>query len=109
MRSVSFGSGTKSAGRTGICWIDCHQEEACVYAFERRSSRERIAEVYNFSDQMQEYVMEVKEVKQLRLLMSSNLECYGGNETEHGVAAEPRDGKFVLVLPPFSARYYLVK
>ena len=53
--------------------------------------------------------MEVKEVKQLRLLMSSNLECYGGNETEHGAAAEPRDGKFVLVLPPFSARYYLVK
>ena len=41
----------------GFCWIDCHQEEKCVYALERTGGGERIAAVFNFSDRAQDYAL----------------------------------------------------
>ena len=38
----------------GFRWIECHAEDQCVYAFERRSKKERIMAVFNFSDKEQE-------------------------------------------------------
>ena len=32
----------------GFRWLDCHQEERCIYAFERIGSSERIIAVFNF-------------------------------------------------------------
>ena len=50
----------------GFRWIDCHQEEKCVYALERAGGGERIAAVFNFSDRVQDYVLELPGITALR-------------------------------------------
>ena len=37
----------------GFTWLDCHQEERCIYAFLRRSKDECLAVILNLSDQTQ--------------------------------------------------------
>ena len=82
----------------GFQWLDCHQEERLIYAFERRSEKQRIAAVFNFSDEKQEgYELRVEDAECLALLFSSEMEQY--------VRCE---GNAVLTLPPYSGRYYLV-
>ena len=88
-----------------VChWLDCHQEERLIYAFERRSGKQRIAAVFNFSDEEQEgYVLEVKEGASLSLLISSEMESRGKQ------IIPLKEGKTVISLPPYSGRYYLVE
>ena len=57
----------------GFRWIDCHQEEKCIYAFERKSKKERIVAVFHFGNtKEQEYVMKISGVKKLKLICSSD-------------------------------------
>ena len=86
----------------GFRWLDCHQEERLIYAFERRSGKQRIAAVFNFSDEVQEgYVLEVKEGTGLSLLISSEMEIREKQKIPL------KEGKTVISLPPYSGRYYL--
>ena len=52
--------------QTGFNWIDCHQESRCIYAFERASDKERVIAVFNFSDEKQEYELNIKKAKGLK-------------------------------------------
>lgn len=92
----------------GFQWLDCHQEEACIYAFERAGKEERIVAIFNFSDQAQDaYQIKVPGAKTLELLLSSNDVRYGGNADAAIEAARTENG-FCISLAPFSAVYYLV-
>lgn len=64
----------------GFKWIDCHQEEKCVYVFERSGKKQRILTIFNFSDKKQTYQLEVENGKLLKLLLASDDEIYGGSE-----------------------------
>ncbi len=64
----------------GFKWIDCHQEEKCIYVFERVGKKQRILNVFNFSDKKQIYQLEMKNDKLLKLLLASDNEIYGGCE-----------------------------
>lgn len=64
--------------KEGFKWIDCHQEEKCIYIFERISKKQRILAVFNFSDKKQEYELELDKAKELHLLLASDAEKYGG-------------------------------
>lgn len=65
----------------GFQWLDCHQEEKCIYAFERAGRKERIVAVFNFSDKaFTDYQLKAPNAKGLELLFSSNWEVYGGEE-----------------------------
>ncbi len=91
----------------GFQWLDCHQEEACIYAFERAGEEERVVAVFNFSDKAQDaYPLKVPGTDTLKLLLSSSDVCYGGDEdaAEEVVISE---GSFDIKLPAFSAVYYL--
>lgn len=100
----------KDYEREGFGWLDCHQEEKCIYAFERVSRRERIAAVFNFSDrEWKEYALAVPGAKGLRLLLSSQWEIYGGTGKRDAKKTAGREGAFVLSLPPYSGSYYLVE
>lgn len=65
---------------SGFAWIDCHQEEKCVYVFERRGKKQRIVTILNFSNQKQNYKLEIASGKGLSLLISTDNEVYGGKE-----------------------------
>ncbi|MCC2255903.1 1,4-alpha-glucan branching protein GlgB [Ruminococcus sp. CLA-AA-H200] len=97
----------------GFQWIECHAEEKCIYAFERRSaaagySRERIAAVFNFSDRMQEHCLTVDGAGELRPLFSSDAACYGGTRQTPERELRVADGKCTVELKPFSAVYFEV-
>ncbi len=98
--------------REGFQWLDCHQEERCIYAFERRGEGQRIAAVFNFSDSVQEdYEVKVPGARGLTLLLDTDLDIYGGNNQGLQKKAAPKaaDGTVRLTLPPFSGRCYVVE
>ncbi len=64
----------------GFQWVDCHQEEKCIYVFERRSSEQRLFVIFNFSDQKQTYQLNTKDYSSLKLLLATDNEIYGGTE-----------------------------
>lgn len=96
----------KDYEREGFEWLDCHQEERFIYAFERRSRRQRIAAIFNFSDRVQEYEVPVKDCRQAVLLLTSDEETYGGSgRYERTLKYLVKDGCFKVCLAPFSGMY----
>lgn len=95
----------KDYEREGFRWIDCHQEDKCVYAFERMSGKERLAAVFNFSDQEQTFRMKLENAKKYHVLLDSNAPYQETGAT--GDMPLTADG-VELVLKPYTAIYYLV-
>lgn len=93
----------------GFQWIDCHQENRCIYAFERTADSSRVVAVFNFSDKLQEYELAVKNAKGLVRLISSDNVIYSGNsrysEMEY---LELKSGNVKMELPAFSGIYFKV-
>ena len=89
----------------GFKWIDCHLEEKCVYAFERRSGVQRIIAVFNFSDSTQDgFVLHIDNCSRIRLLLASDDEKYGGvSKFANEAVVATQNGEFSPSLPAFSA------
>lgn len=98
----------KDYDREGFEWIDCHQEEKCIYAFERISRKERVAAVFNFSDREQEYLLKIQDARELEPLLSSEWKEFGGKETRSSKKLTGSKGEFTVSLPAYSGGYYLV-
>lgn len=96
--------------REGFLWIDCHQEEKCIYLFKRMCAEETIVLAMNCSDEEQEYELDQKEVGAgLQLVMNSDWDIYGGTQLKNQEVLYAEDGKLTLKLAPFSAQYYFRK
>ena len=87
--------------RTGFKWIECSAQEQCVYAFERRSAKERIAAVFNFSDEEQEFVADLDGAGVIKKIFDS-----AGSEDGAEQIYDRKKNRFRL--PPFSAGYYSI-
>ena len=93
----------------GFRWLDCHQEGRCINAFERKDSTERILAVFNFSDQLQEnYDLLIPDSKELKLLIASDMEQYGGTNRYPEKTKKAENGLYTFTLNPYSAVYYLI-
>lgn len=75
----------------GFQWLDCHQEEKCIYAMERSGKEERVAAVFNFSEKEQTYELKVKDANELRLLLASDRDIY------HGTKQYEEEQRYLLV------------
>ena len=93
----------------GFRWIECHAEDQCVYAFERRSKKERIMAVFNFSDKEQEIEIKCEDKKALKRVFSSEYKEYGGQEEKKEKIIKAKKEIVTLNLKPFSAEYYLIQ
>ena len=94
----------------GFRWLDCHEEEKCVYAFERRSQRERLVAVFNFSDKAWvDFDLKVPGARELKPAFSSDLEPYGGSRRKQETPLAEEDYIFRIELEAYSAQYFLVK
>lgn len=63
----------------GFMWIDCHEEGRCIYAYERRSSTERLVIVCKFTNTPEEnYYCHVEGASGLKLLLASDADCFDG-------------------------------
>ncbi len=64
----------------GFAWIDCHQEEKCVYAISRKNRTEELIAIFNFSDSEQSYALPGKFAKEeYEILLYTDWEKYGGS------------------------------
>lgn len=94
----------------GFVWLDCHQEGRCLYALERRSGSERLAAVFNFSDQYQaDYTLKIPHAQGLTLLLDSDSAPFGGGTQQPQDYISVTDGQVTLTLPPFSGRLYQIQ
>lgn len=87
----------------GFRWLDCHQEERCIYAMERRSEKERLVFVFNFSNQTQDgYQLPVEGCSGLRPILSTEWEEYGGGVKRDENVLHVQHNQVQLSLPPYS-------
>lgn len=69
----------KDFDKDGFMWIDCHEEGRCIYAYERRSSTERLVIVCKFTNTPEEnYYCHVEGASGLKLLLASDADCFDG-------------------------------
>ena len=69
----------KDFDNDGFTWIDCHEEGRCIYAYERRSSTERLVIVCKFTNTPEEnYYCHVEGASGLKLLLASDADCFDG-------------------------------
>lgn len=86
-------------------WADCHQEERCIYAIERKGREKNFIAVFNFSDKVQKkYGLPVERDAKMKIELNTDWEMYGGTtkKTNHLKKTEVKDGELVLNLPSFS-------
>ena len=93
----------------GFAWLDCGQEARCLYGFERRAARQRLAAVFNFSAEEQAgWQLPVPGAEKLTLLLATDAPDYGGGPAP-AARVPVADGLADLCLPPFSGRLYRVE
>lgn len=92
----------------GFQWLDCHQEDRCIYSILRSSKEEQLIAVFNFSDKVQrDYEIKIEKNKKCNLLLYSDWERFGGRTREKiQVEADKfcvvKDESLVCTLNPFS-------
>lgn len=89
-------------------WLDCHQEERCIYAILRQHyGSKSLVTVFNFSDQLQkDYQVILPGRLSAELVLNSDWNRYGGatrpGDEKWKVEQVPEGVKLTLSLPKFS-------
>ena len=100
----------------GFEWIDCHQEEHCIYAYRRRSSdNKELLVVLNFSDSTKQYLLPVPSDTaanadnfnssantKYKLVLNTDWELFGGNTKKSTKPLVTDTDGLALKLPAFS-------
>lgn len=84
--------------QNGFRWIDCNNTENCLYAIERKSGKETLAAVFNFSGTEKSYSLgTANEAVSAEVLIHTDWYRFGGN-TEEENSADLKN----IILPRFS-------
>lgn len=86
----------------GFRWIDCDNTKNCIYAIERRSSKETLVAVLNLGDREKEYPVEGYE--NAKLLLHTDWNKFGGDTFDDAECTLQK-----LRLPKFSGVLFQVK
>ncbi len=91
----------------GFAWADCHQESRCIYAITRKSKKQEMLAVFNFSDRKwNKYFLSIE--KPVKMLLNTEWEKYGGNVVGDQSVKAGKKGLF-LDLEPFSGVLFEVE
>lgn len=98
----------------GFWWVDCKQEEKCIYAFVRSDGEKKMLAVFNFSDKRQEAyeacVVENNAGRHFELAMNSDWQKYSGVTPETAeILTADENGKIRIDLAPFSGKIYFCR
>ena len=86
----------------GFRWIDCDNTENCIYAIERKSSKETLVAVFNLSDAEKKYSIEG--YGKSKLLLNTDWNKFGGDTPDNA-----KCGLTNIMLPRFSAVLWQVE
>ncbi|MBQ8688449.1 MAG: 1,4-alpha-glucan branching protein GlgB [Ruminococcus sp.] len=97
----------------GFRWIDCHQEEKCIYAFERRAGDARIIALFHFDDaRTEQFSFTLEQGQSLTPLLHSEWDEFSGTlpkNTDDIPGTECENGHcYEVNLPPFCGAIYRV-
>lgn len=96
--------------KEGFQWLDCHQEEKCIYAFMRTDGTQKIVAVFNFSDKKYQYRLRTENISRMELLFASDNEQYGGSVQYEGKETyTAKTNGFLIPMGKFSAKYFLAE
>lgn len=88
---------------SGFKWLDCHQEEKCLYAIQRKSKNETTVAIFNFSNKVQSnYQIALPEAKEVDTLLYTDWERFGGNTSEDIEICKLTNGFLISTIAPFS-------
>lgn len=94
--------------QSGFQWIDCHQEDKCIYAMMRKNKKEQLLAIFNFSNQKQEYSFTIPNAKKLTLLCNTAWERYGGTVKEiHKEWLIDDPSNLTITIEPYSGLLYI--
>lgn len=96
---------------SGFEWLDCHQEEKCIYAIRRNGGGKSLMAVFNFSGNVQEYELRLPKewVGGLKIILHSDWERFGGTVREGEERFMVEGGVFWAALPAFSGMLFEVE
>ena len=95
---------------TGFRWLDCRSESRCIYAFERRSKKERLIFLFNFSNRVQaDYRPDLPREGSLTVLLHSDWQTYGGSTVRDDAVLSLGEEETVFSLPAFSGVCLLLR
>lgn len=90
----------KDYNREGFEWLDCHQENDCIYAIQRKGNSQIVCGVFNLSNGTKQYKIPFKDDSEYGILLHSDWERFGGQTKE---ICETARKDQVISMPPFSA------
>ena len=93
-----------------FCWLDCHQEERCIYAIQRKAKGQTFIAIFNFSDEVQEdYLVPETSGKKYVQVLNTDWEEYGGTTKKEEKLISGGKKGLILDLPPFSGLLLLAE
>lgn len=94
----------------GFKWLDCHEEEKCIYAFERHGGGRRIAAVFNFSGiEQKDFSFTIENSHDLNMIMSTSDKIYEHKQKYSDLRYNAENATVYVDLPPFSGILYEIK
>ncbi len=94
--------------KDGFKWIDCNLTDQCVYSFIRKSQKQKIAVVLNFSNEIHKHFpVRLLNVTKASLILDSSWKQFGGN-TEKEEKVLVGEGILMTDLAPYSGKFYVV-
>lgn len=93
----------KDLSEEGFAWLDCHQEEKCIYAILRTAEDQKVAAIFNFSNQVHtDYTVAIDGVDKADVLLYSDWDVYGGNTPKSEQILRTSENGLVMSLNPFT-------
>ncbi|MDO4961874.1 MAG: alpha amylase C-terminal domain-containing protein [Eubacteriales bacterium] len=93
----------------GFEWLDCHQEQRCIYAIQRSAADEKIIALFHFGEKTQEgFALNIGAAHSMHILIHSDWDKYGGQTKEGTEAVAVKDNLLVCDLPPFSGMMFKI-
>ena len=93
----------------GFKWLDCHQEDRCIYVYERKSDSETLIVLLNFSDKYQENYEVIIDSAEVEVVLNTDWQDFGGETPRNGEIYSIKDKKLNINLRPFSGIILKVK
>lgn len=90
----------KDYERKGFEWLDCHQEQDCIYAIQRNGQSEVVCGIFNFSNKTKQYRVPFKDSAEYQVLMNTDWERFGGQTREKDKKYKKNE---MITIPSYSA------
>lgn len=94
---------------SGFQWVDCHQEENCIYVYKRSSVKDELTILLNFSDTAQNYLFPVPADKEYQVILNTDWTTFGGDTKQSDCKLLPSKDGLHITLERFSGMILKVK